>query len=113
WHTAEVSPKSWAAKLAVSTMLYEQKRIPEAIEYRRGAVEIYPSPVTYRALGALLLESNRPAEAIEPLQKALDREPGLERARCDLGQAYLQSGHPTDAIRELKRALADHPEDAR
>jgi hypothetical protein len=50
-----------------------------------------------------------PAEAIPPLEDAVDREPRSVAPRYLLGRAYLDAGRPAEAGRELREALRLSP----
>ncbi len=112
-HATDVSPRSWAAHSGFAQALIEQKQLPEAEVQIRDAVEIFPSSRTYLSLGNILLLEGRPSDAVDPLQKALDLEPGIPGARLLLANAYLNSGRPRDAQRELEQVLQEHPDDER
>ena len=81
-HATEVSPRSWAAHSGFAQALIEQKQLSEAEAQIRDAVEIFPTSRTYLSLGNILLLESRPADAVEPLQKALDLEPGFPVRVC-------------------------------
>jgi tetratricopeptide (TPR) repeat protein len=112
-HTVAVSPRSWAARMGLGSVLISQKNYPEAERYFREAVEIYPWSTTHLALGQVLLMENRPADAIAPLEKTIGLEPGIAGGRLTLASAYLGAGRSDDAKRQLQQLLREHPDDQR
>jgi hypothetical protein len=52
-----------------------------------------------------------PADAIAPLERAVEKEPRSVGLRYELALAYLRAGRRADARRELRRALALDPGD--
>jgi tetratricopeptide (TPR) repeat protein len=82
-------------------------------ERRLGTPSQLSVAAQWELLGGALGDAQRPAEAIEPLQKALaiyaGRQPhgsvGIARARLELGRARLDLGENDDAVRELREAL--------
>lgn len=64
------------------------------------------------SVAPLIAESelaSSPAEAIPPLEDAVDREPRSVAPRYLLGRAYLDAGRPAEARRELREALRLSP----
>jgi hypothetical protein len=112
-HTAEVSPRSWSGRLGLASELAKQKQFPQAEQRVREAIDIYPSSRTYLALGQVMVIANQPADAIEPLQKALELEPGIENGELTLAAAYLGVGQPHEAVRVLENYQQAHPDDER
>ena len=51
------------------------------------------------------MEMGRPAEAIEPLQRAVALKPGDTAAHRDLGRSLLDSDNPTLAAEIFARAI--------
>lgn len=62
------------------------------------------SPMLNLALGDTLLQLQRPAEAIPPLEKAIARTPEPTGARSALARAYARDGQWDRAIPHLERA---------
>jgi predicted Zn-dependent protease len=56
-------------------------------------------------LGDILLKSQKPAEALPFLNKAIRHQPGLLPAHASLGRAYLALGQADKAVPHLKTAL--------
>jgi predicted Zn-dependent protease len=55
-----------------------------------------------RALGKALLETGKPAEALEQLQRVASENPDDEQVHFLLSQAYRALGKPAEASREMK-----------
>ena len=64
----------------------------------------------YLDLGTLLVESDRPADAIQYLLRAVDLAPNDWRTHRELGKAYLQLNRLEEAQAELDKAVALAPE---
>jgi tetratricopeptide (TPR) repeat protein len=65
------------------------------------------------ALGEVLVEAGRPAEALEPLRRAAALEPRRASAPAALAEAALLAGRTDEAERAALRALALEPGNAR
>jgi len=51
------------------------------------------------------MKMGRPAEAVEPLKRAVELEPGDTAAHRDLGRSLLDSDNPTLAAEIFARAI--------
>jgi tetratricopeptide (TPR) repeat protein len=60
---------------------------------------------SWAGLGRTLMEMGRPAEAVEPLQRAVELEPEDTAAHRDLGRSLLDSDNPTLAAEIFARAI--------
>jgi Flp pilus assembly protein TadD len=60
---------------------------------------------SWAGLGRTLMEMGRPADAIEPLQRAVELKPGDAVAHRDLGRSLLDSDNPTQAAEIFARAI--------
>ena len=65
---------------------------------------------TYINLGALLVQTGRPAEAVPVLMKAIAVDPSYAEPHFNLGLAYRETGEPQAALNELTTAVALRPE---
>jgi len=70
-----------------------------------------PHPLALVARGRLDLEDGRPEAAERRFREAVDRDPDLAMARCDLGRALLARGRGEEARDVLEKALARSPND--
>ena len=88
-----------------------QKRKEARVEYER-AMQLDPKmPEAALNLGILLL-SEDPASAVQPLQRAVELLPTQSRPRVLLGTAYEKSGDAKNAERAYEGALALDPKDS-
>jgi len=91
-----------------------QGKTEDAIAAYRTAISLDASvpenPQPYLDLGTLLVESDRPDDAVPYLQQAAGIAPDDWRAHRGLGKAYLQLNRLPDAQAELNRAVALAPE---
>ncbi len=60
---------------------------------------------SWLGLGRTLMQMGRPAEAVEPLQRAVELEPEDTAAHRDLGRSLLDSDNPTLAAEIFARAI--------
>jgi tetratricopeptide (TPR) repeat protein len=99
-------------------LIFESSGQPEAaIEAYRRAVawqeqSPHPSEQPYVNLGNLLMEQDRAAEAVEPLEKAVALAPDNAFCHLTLGAYYRKAGQLKPAERELERATQLDPENA-
>jgi tetratricopeptide (TPR) repeat protein len=67
----------------------------------------------WRNLAGCFLDLGRPADAIEPAQRAVALEPGEPAHHYNLGAALLGIGRREEGVRELREALRLDPDHAR
>ena len=60
---------------------------------------------SWAGLGRILMKMGRPAEAVAPLQRAVELEPEDTAAHRDLGRSLLDSDNPTLAAEIFARAI--------
>ncbi len=60
--------------------------------------------VVWSRLGDAYLKAKRPADAVPPLQKAVEMKPSDTAVRLMYGDALLKSGKPDDAAKEFQTA---------
>lgn len=80
----------------------------KVVEIASGAEIANVDPMlqtAYYGLGSIALAQSRPADAIDPLVKAL----AIKRTDADamtlLGEAYVKAGQPDNAVEPLRRAI--------
>jgi tetratricopeptide (TPR) repeat protein len=97
----------WIARLLVQPLADRDRAIRA---YERVA-ELDPTPVTFEALGRLLLEKNDPLRAAPWLERWQNGAEGATRtqAALELAGAYLRADQRAKAVACLERALADDP----
>lgn len=97
---------------AISTYLHGDLR--SALAQIDALIQAQPSnPYFYEVRGQALLESGKPADAIGPLQKAVQLSGNAPLIEMLLGQALVGSdnkAHTDEAIRILRAAVAREPE---
>ena len=92
---------------SVSRILFHAHRYDDAIRESRSALAVQPgNALNLMGLGFALVASNRPAEAIPVLERAVSLSSGSPAAVGVLIRAYAHAGRRSDAIRllaDLKR----------
>ena len=84
-----------------------------AIATLREAEQIEPgNPIVVANLGLVLSDAGRPAEAIDPLQRALTTDPDLHQARFGLAIAFARAGRRAEAARMAEELLRRLPANA-
>ncbi len=84
---------------------------PESLAAARGhlgrAIELNPdSGFVHSTLGAVLMQLNLPAEAVEAYRKATTLEAGDANLRLSLANVLVRAGRREDALKEAQAALA-------
>jgi tetratricopeptide (TPR) repeat protein len=98
------SPRLWVALLIAGlTALWVNQPYPHSAEQRA---------ISYYAVGASLLETGRPGEAVPCFREALRSKPDFGEARKNLSMALTQEGKNREAIKELREAARLNPSDA-
>jgi Tfp pilus assembly protein PilF len=83
------------------------KRIALGMSALRQAIELDPDDPLYRnALGVVLLDLKRPAEAQVEFEKAVSLAPQFGEAQHNLGLAYAEQGRSEQAISAYRKALS-------
>ena len=84
-----------------------------AVTTLRDGERVEPgNPVVLANLGIMLSDGGRPAEAIDPLQRALTTDPDLHQARFALAVAFARAGRRADAARTAEELLQRLPANA-
>ena len=96
--------------LNLSRVLRGGGQIDDAVAALRHAVEMNPftTPATHREYAELLVAAGRHAEAVGPLERAVEREPTAESLAL-LGELLVAAGRLPDAYRALMRAVQLRP----
>jgi tetratricopeptide (TPR) repeat protein len=91
-----------------------QRRYPEAVRALRKANSLCPDQAEFIAeLGwALFLEGGEPRaqEALDELERAIERSPKLDRAYLIRGWVCKALGRIDDAVRDFEQAVLCNPE---
>ena len=108
WEAAlTFSPNDSYVREQLAISLFQSADLDRARELFRELLASHPesSELNYY-LGDILLKSQKPAEALPFLQKAVNRDPALFPAHASLARTYLALGQADKAIPHLKAALS-------
>ena len=103
------NPACWMAQLNLGNILYQAKRIPEAMDLFNHAMRIKPAAAHY-SLGNALVQKGRNPEAIEEYKEALQIDPDYAEAHNNLGGALFLIGRSSEAIQHYEHALRINPD---
>jgi Tfp pilus assembly protein PilF len=100
-----LAPKFSAAWNSLGVISYQTRDFPSAESYFRKALESDPGAWTPTVnLGGVLLNLNKPSEALAYNQSAVQMHPNDALANSQLGLNYFQIGQPDRAERYLRTA---------
>jgi tetratricopeptide (TPR) repeat protein len=102
---ADLDPKYRDALVNLALTYEQRKQLPQAIEIYR---QFPQSPAAQERLGALLLDQNKPEEAIAPLEFAVSKAPNTGNQTA-LVQAYLRAKHEDKALPFVNQLIAANP----
>ncbi|CAN5429405.1 hypothetical protein BH09PLA1_BH09PLA1_07250 [soil metagenome] len=106
-------PGNVESLLDLSELLIEMKRLDEAGEKIRHAIELAPEePASYCCNGRWLIRRGRFDEAKAALHKSLELDPTYPAAHLHLGAIHLRHGELSAARKHLRSELLLRPEDA-
>ena len=89
------------------------QRWADSVEHYREASRLQPGNVSYLVnYGNSLTHAGRPAEALDPLERAVSIEPESDKAWNNLGAAYLALGRGGDSERAWREAARLDPANA-
>ena len=109
-YTIKRNPGAWLACNNLGNMLFQEGRIPEAIERYRQALQINPEMAeAHSNLGLALEETGHAEEAIDEYERALKINPHLATAQVNLGYALTQAGRTDEAMAHYREALEIDP----
>ena len=111
WRTTiDRNPACWMAHNNLGNVLFQKKRLNEAIAQFKKAIEITSDdPEPYNNLGHALLHKEQMDEAIVFLRKALAIQPDCAEAHDNLGTVFLKEEQVDEAIIEFQKALTIQP----
>ena len=105
-------PTDAFANYNYGNLLYTTKRLPQAIQHYRVAVEVgYEHAGLFSNLGRTLLETGQVNESIDTLEHGLRKFPNDTMSRTILGYAYLEQRRFRDAELQFREALRLNPND--
>lgn len=109
---ASRQPRDPAARVELGNLYMDSERWDEAIRWYREALAIDASLADVATdLGACLLSSGRPEEAIVELERALAKDPAHRLALFNRVVALLRLGRTKDAVDAWQELEQRHPED--
>jgi predicted Zn-dependent protease len=107
---AEAQTTDLAARSQAASRAMKEGDFDEAARIYRGLAEAVPNDAgLLMNLGMALAMGGHESEALAPLERALELQPGLFPARLFLGSSYLALGQPDKAIAPLQRVVAARP----
>ena len=101
-----VEPKAYVLGLLQNGFLEDALPVLEALDGMLDDAELAYSH------GLCLSELGRPAEAVAPLQRAVELDPTHANAFIALGVAFARTGHADEAANALRDAVKLEPENA-
>ena len=117
---AQLSPKNIKAEDNLGLSYEGLGKIDEAIVayqtaigWQQGNGAADPSAGPYLDLGSLLLDQNRPQDALPHLQRAAEIAPRESRIHETLGKAYAETNRLPEAQKELEEAVKLAPQNGR
>ncbi len=113
WRLQELRPYD-PYMISFAGHLREAGRREDALTVVDGVIEHVPRrlPKAHHLRGTLLIELNRPEEAVQSLRTLISIQPGNVDGLSELGYAYQQLGEHGKALRQYKRILDLRPRDA-
>ena len=119
WHDSEtlwtrvveIEPTSGLGHSGLSSLLFKEDRVAEALQHAQRAVEVAPTLAEARNdLGIGLTRSGNVADGVAELQRALLLKPMYDEAENNLGVAEAQMGNVADALVHYRRAIELNPD---
>jgi tetratricopeptide (TPR) repeat protein len=105
------APKSAMFRCNLAYAYRAAGRLEDAVREARHAARLDPDlAAAQTVIGTSLAELDRPAEALEPLMRALERQPGLGHVLLALAKALRALGREDEAKARYEEALAAHPQ---
>jgi tetratricopeptide (TPR) repeat protein len=98
----KVYPQNAGAEYFLGELARKGGQLPQAIEHYTNATKMNAGlPEPYFGLGRCLLDSDRAADAVGPLETAAKLAPGNPTIHFTLAHAYQELGRKEDAAREF------------
>jgi tetratricopeptide (TPR) repeat protein len=103
----EMGLQSSQALAALGYVLYAQKKVPEAVDTLKKALDLEPkNPNALNSLGYIYAEEKMdPARAVSLCRQAVDLAPRNAAYLDSLGWAYFRQGNLLEARANFRRAL--------
>jgi predicted Zn-dependent protease len=106
----KLHPQNASAEYFLGELARKANRLPQAIEHYTNAIKYNAGlPEPYFGLGRCLLDSDRAADAVGPLETAARLSPANPTIHFTLAHAYQEVGRKEDAAREfaLQKSTAE------
>ncbi len=105
-----MSGVTWREAIALGHAAQRSGRADEALAYYRAALSLTPDHAeTNSVCGLMLLQLNRPDEALPLLRRAVDLDPPNPGLRTNLAEAMAGTGDVAGAIALVEALAADTP----
>jgi predicted Zn-dependent protease len=109
-----ISDQGLAAKYARAIMTYGSGKVSDALVQIDALIKAAPNdPYFWELKGQALLETSKPAQAVDPLRKAVALAPNANLIKVLLGRALVAVGgkaNANEAVRLLSAAVANYPD---
>ena len=97
-----IFPQNAGAEYLLGELAHKANQLPQAIDHYTRATKISPSLAEpWFGLGSSLLDSDRAADAVPPLETAAKLAPDNPTIHMTLAHAYQELGRKDDAAREF------------
>jgi len=106
-----IDPANAGAEYVLGELARQAQDLPEAVKHFSKATELESHfGDAYLGLGMSLLAQKNYADAVAPLEKAVELQPANPAGHYSLATAYARTGRKDDAQREfaLQQQTADH-----
>ncbi len=106
----KINPQSAGAEYYLGELARQAGNLPKAIEHFSQATALYPAfAEAYAGVGRCLLDSDKPADAMAPLETAVKLAPDNPTAHFALATAYQRLGRKEEAAREfaLQKSMSE------
>jgi tetratricopeptide (TPR) repeat protein len=106
----KLHPQNASAEYFLGELARKASHLPQAIEHYSNAIKLNAGlPEPYFGLGRCLLDSDRAADAVGPLETAARMAPANPTIHFTLAHAYQELGRKEDAAREfaLQKSTAE------
>lgn len=108
----KADPKVPNVHFGLAYLLWTQNQFDEAAKEFQAELDNVPDHAEALAfLADSYMQTNRSAEAMPLLLKAIKIDPNVPRAHLDLGILYADAGNREEALREFKMAVQLNPSD--
>ena len=109
-HRLDIRPEDMQAEIA---KLFNSRSYMEAERLSRKFTEQYPqSAFGWKALGAVLRQMGKQAEAVSPMKRAVEIAPNDPEAHCNLGTLLLDLERVEEAEEACRNAIEMRPDNA-